>query len=337
MNTPETVDTNAGSAPPVRQAWWRQPVVLVAAVAALLLALQWYDNHRQMKRLQTELARQADAGNRENRGAADAAREPPAPLAAPEPSPEAPSARPAADVLQQDLVRSRDEAMLSEIEQILLTAHQQLVITGNARAAVPALQAIEARLARAERAQFGGLRRALARDLERLRLAPQLDLAATAARLDEIAGGIERLPLLLDVRPSTEPAVRKAPAADTNPWLRFAREFWQDVRDLVRIERIDNTEAAPLNASQAYFLRENLRLRLLGARLALLASNEKSYKADLKAAREWLARYFDVRTEAVAGALASLRQLDGASVGERPELTPSLDAVRSVRATLERR
>jgi uroporphyrin-3 C-methyltransferase len=337
MNTPETIDANAGAAPPIRQAWWRQPVVLVAAVAALLLALQWYDNHRQTKLLQTELARQLEAGNRENRGAAEVAREPAKLPTIPESSPEAPVARAAADALQQELARSRDEAMLAEIEQILLAAHQQLAIAGNARAALPALQAIEARLARAERAPFGGLRRALSRDIERLRLAPQVDLAATAARLDEIAGGIERLPLLLEARPSAAPAARTAGAVEANPWLRFAREFWQDIRDLVRIEKIENAEAAPLNASQAYFLRENLRLRLLGARLALLAGNEKSYKADLKAARDWLARYFDGRAEPVAGALASLRQLDGVSVGERPELTTSLDALRSLRATFERR
>ena len=116
------------------------------------------------------------------------------------------------------------------------------------------------------------------------------------------------------------------------------RSFWSDVRELVRIERIDNADGAPLSASQAFFLRENLRLRLLGARVALLAHNDKSYKADLKAAADWLARYYDVRRDTVAGVLAAVRQMHDASINvELPDVTPSLDALRSFRAAGERR
>ena len=175
------------------------------------------------------------------------------------------------------------------------------------------------------------MRKAVARDVERLKAAPQIDIAAYAARLDELAATIDALPLTAETRPADVP--RKPATADGDAWTRLAREFWRDLRDLVRIQRIDAVEAVPLAPSQTYFLRETLRLRLLGARVALLARNDRSYRADLKAARDWLTRYFDARSENVTTALATLRQLQEQAAGIEPiDLAGSLDAVRALRA-----
>ena len=92
-----------------------------------------------------------------------------------------------------------------------------------------------------------------------------------------------------------------------------------------------------LTPAQTYFLRENLKLRLLGARLALLAHDEKSFKTDLKAAREWLVRYYDQRDKGVVSALAAVRQLNESQISiELPDLSASLDAVRNYRLVRER-
>ena len=244
----------------------------------------------------------------------------------------------ALEAMYQELSRSRDESLFADIEQTLLLANQQIQAAGNVRAALVALQSVDARLARNDRPQLANLRKVIGRDVERLKAAPRFDPMAIAARLDELAASVDGLALLIDTRPADAPAARKAPPPEANPWLRFVREFWTDVRELVRIERIDNADGAPLSASQAYFLRENLRLRLLGARIALLAHNDKSYKADLKAAADWLARYYDVRRETVAAVLAAVRQMHDASINvELPDVTPSLDALRSFRAAGERR
>lgn len=338
MNTldpSEIKDTLANDAPRSR---FQQPVVIIVAAVALLLAVQWYDSHQQLKTLQAELARRLAVTDVENRSAAEPVRDAPA---RPEPAEakqhESQNPQAALDTLSQDLARSRDDLLLADIEQTLIAANQQIQLAGNVRAALVSLQSIDARLARIDRPQFAALRKAVASDLERLKLAPRVEVAAMAAKLDELAAAIDALPLLIEARPSE--VVRKPQAsAEANPWLRFLREFWQDVRDLVRIEKIDNADTVPLSISQAYFLRENLRLRLLSARLALLAHNDKSYKSDLKTAREWLARYFDIRKESVANAVAAVRQLhDGAAGMELPDVSSSLDAVRGLRATRERR
>lgn len=329
MNPPDPVQTGAASAPSPPRSRRPQAALIIAVLAALLLAVQWYDNHRQMKMLQTELARRLAAADVENRGATEQVRET---------ARDAQSRLAVLEAAVQELGRGREESLLADIEQTLLAANQQVQLSGNTRAALLALQSVEARLARTDRAQFAGLRKSVAADIARLKDAPRVDFVAVAARLDEVAASLQGLPLLIEARPSDAPGARRPPPPAADPWLRFAREFWQDVRDLVRIERIDNADVVALSVSQAYFLRENLRLRLLGARVALIARNEKIYKADLAAARDWLTRYFDVRQEAVARTVASLRQLHDSAVSiELPDAAASLDAVRSVRAPAERR
>jgi uroporphyrin-3 C-methyltransferase len=213
-----------------------------------------------------------------------------------------------------------------------------LQIAGNVKSALIAVQAADARLARLDRPQLAGLRKVLARDIERLKLAPYVDVIGLGARIDNMMGVIEGLPLATEVRLSeTTPAGKAAADVDANAWTRFTRELWRDLRDLVRIEKMDRLDMPLLAPGQAYFLRENLKLRLLAARLALLARDEKSFRADLKAAREWLTRYYDTHDKAVANAVVTMRQLHDSQVSiEVPDVTASLDAVRNYRLTRER-
>ena len=340
MSSPDPVETAKGAAP---RPWYRQPAVIIAIAAAVFIAAEWYDNHQQISVLQQELTRRLAAADDQNRGVADQVREATRELQTrlgvlEAKLLESQTQQSGLEARYQELSRSRDEALLADIEQSLLVANQQIQAAGNVRAALTSLQAVDVRLARLEQPQFAALRQVVARDVERLKRAPAVDFAALAARIDEVAGAIDGLPLLADARPADAQSQRKPPPPEANAWTRLAHEFWQDFKDLVRIQKFDGAEAVPLAPSQAYFLRENLRLRLLGARLALLAHNEKSYKADLQASRDWLARYFDVRREAVASAVATLRQLhDNAISIEPPDVTASLEAVRNLRATRERR
>ena len=64
---------------------------------------------------------------------------------------------------------------------------------------------------------------------------------------------------------------------------------------------------------------------------------EKSFKTDLKAALEWLVRYYDGRDKAVVNAIAAVRQLHDSQISiEVPDLASSLDAVRNHRLLRER-
>ena len=113
--------------------------------------------------------------------------------------------------------------------------------------------------------------------------------------------------------------------------------MWQEISQLVVVRRMGAAEPPLLPPSQAYFVRENLRLRLLNARVSLLARDESGYREDLRAATAWLQRYFDARSKQTAEAAAQLKQLSGISLNfEMPSISESLDAVRAYKSRRER-
>ncbi len=98
---------------------------------------------------------------------------------------------------------------------------------------------------------------------------------------------------------------------------------------IVQVRRVDQTEALLLSSDQAWFLRENLKLRLMNARLALLSRNDAVFRADLGRADTLLARYFDTQSSRVTTVQNQLSQVR-AMVGtlQVPTLADSLAAVR---------
>jgi uroporphyrin-3 C-methyltransferase len=313
--------------------------LIAVALAAGLATLYWLDARNRIGATQEELARRLRDIEHEAREARSIARlsqeglrEAQVKVAQLEARlAESQSQSLALEALYQDLSRNRDEWQLAEIEQVLAIASQQLQLAGNVRAALLALQLAEARLAKADRPQFVPVRRALARDIERLKAAPVLDIAAMSSRIDSLVAGVDSLPLAFEER--MVPAKEKAPVQDGGFWSRLGSEMWSEVKQLVVVRQVDGSEPPLVPPPQAYFLRENLRLRLLNARLSLLARDEAGYREDLRAAQAWIRRYFDVRSRHGADALAQLKQLSAASISfEMPTISESLEAVRGLKS-----
>lgn len=315
------------------------PALWIAVLALAFAAWQWYDGRGEAAALREETAAKLQDSRltaAEARAAIAAAQ---AKLASLESRlADAQEQRIALDALHQELASNRDDWAYAEIEQSLFIAGQQLALAGNVKAALAALQAADNRLRRMDRPQLAALRKAVNSDIERLKAAPHVDTLAISARLDALIAQVDRLPLAMEARPQPAELRSETPgAAESGPWARFWTELWGDLSKLVRVERMDKAEPALLAPSQAFFLRENLRLRLIGARLALLARDATSYKADLKAARDWLGRYYATRNNNVARALANLRTLHDAEVGiEAPEISATLEAMRNLRAARAR-
>lgn len=243
------------------------------------------------------------------------------------------------EYLADDLVRSYDERVLAEVEHALVLGQQQLQLAGDAKLALSALSTAEARLARVDTGRFLPLRRAMANDMERLRRAPMADLSGQALRIDTLLGSIDSLPLAFDRSPSRagSPAPAKAAAAEPTLVERLAEEVWAEVRQLVRIERLDRPDPALLSPEHSFFLRENLKLRLINARIALLQRNGAVWREDMRLAREWVERYFDTRARQTDNALATLRQLASVDPGEGlPGLNESMSALAQLKAQRQR-
>jgi len=317
---------------------------LIALLALSVAAWQWHESRAGLSTLRQEVARKladADLQSKEGRLVSEQAREAVAEaqvklgvletrLA------ESQSQQVALEALYQELSRNRDDWAYAEVEQSLFIASQQLQLAGSVKSALIALQTADARLQRLNRPQLTALRKSINRDIERLKAAPHVDMVAISARLDTVVSQLDRLPLAMDSRPA-QAAPAASGASEAGWWTRFWREAWMELKQLVRVQQMDRPDVPLLAPGQSYFLRENLRLRLLGARLALLARDGASYKADLKAARDWLERYYDTANSSVAHTLGVLRGLQETEVSiEAPDISATLEAMRTVRISRER-
>src|SRR3954469_18716791 len=320
-------------------------LALVAVLlAAALAALAWIDSRSRINSTQEEIARrlhEIENDSREartlSRQAQEAVREAQVKVAGLEGRlAESQSQQLALETLYQELSRNRDEWQLAEIEQVLAIASQQLQLAGNVRAALLALQLAEARLARTDRPQFAPVRRALARDIERLKALPAGGLPPTSMRIDSLLAAVDSLPLAYEERAA--PEKKAAPAVARSFWSRLGDDVWSEIRGLVVVREIGAPQPPLLPPDQAWFLRENLRLRLLNARLSLLARDEAGFREDLRVSQNWLRRYFDPHSKQTADALAQMKQLSSVPVTfEMPNISESLDAVRSFKSRRERR
>lgn len=324
--------------------------VLAAVVALGLLGWHWFDTRERFAGLQAEVAQRlasSDAAGGEARLLARQGQETAAALQARLIDLEARLAesktqQAALDALLQDMTRNRDDRLLAEIEQALAAAVQQLQLAGNVEAALIALQGADARLAAAGRPQFLPLRKVMARDMARLKALPLADVHGIGLRIESVAAAVGSLPLAFEAKPAAAmaPAAAAPAAVPDGTWAGFARhmlgELWREVKSLVRIERLDRPDPALLAPSHTFFLRENLRLRLLSARLALLQRDGAVFRREVQQSLAWIERYFDPSAASVQSAMATLKQMSVAQVDlELPNLNDSLTVLRNLKVTKE--
>lgn len=325
---------------PPRRRWPIVVAVLLALVVAASLALGWSAQKR-VKKLESELVRrQQDSQNAANEArlfgkrAEESARESAAKVALLEARlSEVTVQRGQLDELIQSMSRSRDENMLVDIDAGLRVAQQQANLTGSAEPLLSALKSADERLQRQSQPRLEGVRRAIARDIERVRSVGVPDVAALTMRLDEAIRLVDELPLLSQAEAPREPAKpvaqagrgASAPASaaaasapsgadswwkqNTASWRAAGDELWNEVRSLIRVTRIDHPDAMLLAPEQAFFLRENLKLRLLNARLALLSRQYDTVQSDLQQSLTSLERHFDRGSRRTTTAVEAIRQV----------------------------
>ena len=302
------------------------PIVamLVATLALAAAAWSWSDSRERIRDLKTELAhRLAESSSVVNesrllaRNADDAMRQTSEKVVHIESQiVSSQQQQLALEALYKDLAQGRDQWTLAEIEQVLLTAAQQVQLAGNVKAAIIALEGADTRLQRLGKPQFTALRRAIAADLASLRAVPSLDEVGASARIEALVVRHASWPLASAQRSEAMLVPR---ASGSN----IGQELWTELKQLVQLRRVEGSEAVLLPPDQAYFLRENLRLRLLSARLALLSQDQAAFQADLRAASEMLTRYFNTRDAGVAAAIKEVKRLSGLQIVTK---LPSIDA-----------
>lgn len=240
--------------------------------------------------------------------------------------------------MYQELTKNRTDWLLSELEHTLAIASQQLQLAGNVPVAISALEMVEARLARFDRPQLIALKKAVSKDLVTLKALPYLDTVGLTVKLDRLTLGVDQLPLVIDhqrLTPAQSVRLGKLPEG-ASWWERGLAELSASVGELVNIRRMDKPEALLLSPEQVFFLRENLKMRLLDARLALIQRDGTTFNADVDAARSYVERYFDRDAPATRQWLAIVHELSTAQFTVAlPDLSASLKAVRDAQGNPE--
>jgi uroporphyrin-III C-methyltransferase len=359
--------------PDAHEAWprWAQWLLAAVAALALLLALLLWQRLGSIQKNLALQSAESQARSVEAQALAKAAqevaREAAARIAVAEAKVgEVAVQREQLEDLIQSLSRSRDENMVVDIDSALRLALQQSQLTGSVQPLLAALQSAEQRVQRAKEPRLGSLQRALARDVERVKSAAVADMPQLVLQIDELSRSVDELPLVNAVGTARKEAAAPKPSAAAVPvgassatkkvaanventpangifdsktgsfsdfWQNAWSSFWGQMRQLVRVGRIDTPEAALLAPEQAFFLRENLKLKLLNARLALLSRQFEPARADLLASNQALNKYYDTNARSTQNALALLAKVQTqARQLELPRIDETLAALTTVAA-----
>jgi uroporphyrin-3 C-methyltransferase len=318
----------------LRRALWVLGGVTVAALMAT--GLLW----QKVAGMQEQLARQsADAGAQSveartlARQALDQARETAARQAVAEARlSEVSLQRTQLEELMQSLSRSRDENLVVDIESALRLAQQQAQLTGSVEPLLAALKSADLRISRASQPRLIPLQRAIGRDTDRIKSASVTDLPGLLVRLDELVHQIDDLPAV-NALAVAGPVPAAGAVASQVWWQRAMALVGQEARKLVRVSRIEQPEAALLSPEQTFFLRENLKLKLLNARLGLLARQLESARSDLAAASAALNKYFDPGSRKTQAAATLLQQVQSQmKAADLPRVDDTLAALATAAA-----
>ena len=213
--------------------------------------------------------------------------------------------------LIQSLSRSRDENLVVDIESAIRLAQQQAQLTGSVEPLVAALKSAEQRVTRAAQPRLAQLQRAITRDISRITGTAVSDTPALLARIDELLRMADDLPLANAVAAVSAGGSLKRQGSESVPawWQRILFLVGEEAGKLVRVSRIEQPDAVLLSPEQSFFVRENFKLKLLNARLGLLARQLESARADMASASATLYKYFDPAARRTQSAASLLQQV----------------------------
>ncbi|TAG27473.1 MAG: hypothetical protein EAZ37_04730 [Burkholderiales bacterium] len=256
------------------------------------------------------------------------------------------------DELMQSLSRSRDENLVVDLDSAIRLAQQQANLTGSLEPLLAALRTAEQRVNRSAQPRLAPLQRSIAKDIDRVKSANVADTPSLLIKLDELVRLVDDMPLANAVATASKPTLSTQPtrtvAKDTptsaqGTGLLSAAPSWlkslvgavrEEARALVRVSRIDTPEAALLSPEQSFFARENLKLKLLNARLGLLSRQFESVRSDLAGAAKLTTLYFDGSSRSVQQSSGLLTQIQTQiKSAEQPRIDDTLAALATLSAS----
>ncbi|HHI77617.1 MAG TPA: hypothetical protein ENJ94_10615 [Gammaproteobacteria bacterium] len=223
--------------------------------------------------------------------------------------------------------------MVAEAEYLLRLANERLNLARDVATARAALLLADQRLRDTGDPGWSAVREQIARDIATLDAAELPDLTGVSARLSALAEQVPQLKLAhstLGGSPRSRPEPAEATPREARSWQTLLDDLWAGFKQTVRIRRNDKPVQAMLPPEQQYFLYENLRLHLEGARLALARGDERLYHDNLAEVRRALDEYFDPRDAVTRRLRDAVQELDQVRIRPSlPDISGSLAALQA--------
>ncbi|HXQ32021.1 MAG TPA: uroporphyrinogen-III C-methyltransferase [Steroidobacteraceae bacterium] len=216
-----------------------------------------------------------------------------------------------------------------EAAYLVELADRRLALERDVAGAVRLYEAAAARLASLTDATSLRIRAQLERDLALLRSVPEPDVSQIGARLAAAGAVVRELPMLGMIKSQYAPPGE--PAAPTPGLARAWQQFTTSLHELVTIRRVSDATVELVSMEEIGVRRDHLETLLFAARLAALRGDDADYAASVAAARDWLARFFDLHDPHGSALEAELAALAGSRVSpEIPDVSGSLKLLRRV-------
>lgn len=223
------------------------------------------------------------------------------------------------------------ELQLAGIEQLLLLANDRVLLAGDLHGALRALAAADQRLAKLNDPRLFRVREAISDERAALRGIQQADLASAVLSLGSLLRRADTLPLKGRTPTRYTPAAVEAPSAADAPWYgRLWHSVSQALASLYTVRREDQEIRQLLPPETQALTIALLKLKLEGARAALLSRDDASFRELCTAAIQWLDEQFKRNDPAVLAVVEELERLRSTELQPvLPEISRSLTLLRA--------
>jgi len=217
----------------------------------------------------------------------------------------------------------------SEALYLLDLAQRRLELERDVRTAIVAMESADARLSTLGDPALREVRRLLAVELGALRAAPAPDMPPLLVRIVAVEQAAARLPMQgISLAPGARAGTNDRERSGISRLTHRLGEAW---RELFSLRRVDPGSATLVTQESESLRRQHLELLLLGARTAAAQQDGAAYRQTLRAAREWLVRYFDLGTPEAARIRDEIDSLAAIDVDPpRPAVGAAARALRRV-------
>lgn len=211
------------------------------------------------------------------------------------------------DTVSAKLGRTTTAWRLAEVEYLLTVANHRLNLVQDRPTAIAVFETADERLQAIGDPGLMSVRKAIANELNLLRSISEPDLTGMALSLSSLANEVEKMPLIFKER--VDLATGEEQKAKPESWREIPAAMWEEIKGLVVIRRHTQPTEPLLPPTEAWFLHQNLRLKLEQAQLALLRRDTALFRKNIEEASVWIQTFFDGDSAAVKNATTTLDSL----------------------------